>query len=111
MADTNQIHNLSINSSYELFVNLGVKESMLHHIMKYYMTSDDLEIRSKGFAFSCTFFLSGFSSLHKKNLSKIFKFFDPNFLCDFEGIVKSFSERYFGVQHVHPQGTFVGFPF
>ena len=62
VADTNQIHNLSTSSSYELFVNLGVKESMLHHIMKYHMTSDDLEIRSKGFAFSCTIFLSGFPS-------------------------------------------------
>ena len=44
-------------------------------------------------------------------LSKIFNFFDPKFLHDFEGIVKYFSVRDFGVQYVHPQGTFVGFPF
>ncbi len=50
-------------------------------------------------------------NLYKKNLSKIFKFFDPKFLHDFEGIVKYFSARNFGVQYVHPQGTFVGFPF
>ena len=47
----------------------------------------------------------------KKTLSKIFNFFDPKFLHDFEGIVKYFSARDFGVQYVHPQGTFVGFPF
>ena len=48
---------------------------------------------------------------NKTPLSKIFKFFDPKFLHDFEGIVKYFSARNFGVQYVHPQGTFVGFPF
>ena len=56
----------------------------------------------------------GTQNVYKKRpppLPKIFKFFDPNFLQDFEGIVKYFSARDFGVQYVHPQGTFVGFSF
>ena len=52
-----------------------------------------------------------YKSAVKTPLSKIFNFFDPKFLHDFEGIVKYFSARDFGVQYVHPQGTFVGCPF
>ncbi len=49
-----------------------------------------------------------YKSVEPPPLSKIFKFFDPKFLRDFEGIVKYFSARNFGLQYVQPQGTFVG---